>query len=130
LERNGTRSGHNRYWSYASPSKANSNILINTNSTSFHQKGSETSFIRNDTRELAGILKPDPTMHRKQRYITTNSVQYRDLGAKQRSENLQLEKDDIRFTRRIIETHNRKSIEHAANVTKSLAVKKEALARL
>jgi hypothetical protein len=69
-------------------------------------------------------------MHRKQRYITTNSVQYRDLGAKQRGENLQLEKDDIRFTRRIIETHNRKSIEHAANVTKSLAVKKEALARL
>jgi len=43
---------------------------------------------------------------------------------------LQLEKDDIRFTRRIIETHSRKSIEQAANVTKSLAVKKEALARL
>tara|TARA_B110000285_G_C14908702_1_gene506819 strand:+ start:212 stop:466 length:255 start_codon:yes stop_codon:yes gene_type:complete len=69
-------------------------------------------------------------MHRKQRYITTNSVQYRDLGEKQRGENLQLEKDDIRFTRRIIETHNRQSIEHAANVTKSLAVKKETLARL
>jgi len=52
------------------------------------------------------------------------------LGHKQRGENLQLEKDDIRFTRRIIETHGRKSIEKAANVTKTLAVKKEVIERL
>jgi len=41
-----------------------------------------------------------------------------------------LEKDDIRFTRRIIETHSRKSIEQAANVTKTLGVKQATLARL
>ena len=41
-----------------------------------------------------------------------------------------MEKDDIRFTRRIIETNSRSSIALAANVTKSLAVKNEVIERL
>lgn len=43
---------------------------------------------------------------------------------------MHLEKDDIRFTRRVMELSNNESISYAANITKSLGCKKDAIARL
>ena len=43
---------------------------------------------------------------------------------------MHLEKDDIRHMRRIMELSNNKSISIAANITKSLGCKKDAIVRL
>ena len=45
-------------------------------------------------------------------------------------ENIHLEKEDMRYTRRIMELANNKSISYAANVTKSLGCKRDAIAKL
>jgi len=71
-------------------------------------------------------------MHFKEseRFTTHNSREYQDLGQEQRMENIHLEKDDIRFTRRMMETHNNKSISIGATVTNTLRCKKDAIVRL
>jgi hypothetical protein len=61
------------------------------------------------------------------RLSTHNSREYKDLGHEQRVENIHLEKDDIRFTRRMMETHNNKSISIGATVTNTLRCKKDAI---
>ena len=45
-------------------------------------------------------------------------------------ENIHLEKDDLRYTRRMMETHNNKSISIGATVTNTLRCKKDAITRL
>lgn len=62
--------------------------------------------------------------------MTYSSIHYKDLGARQRVENIKLEKDDIRDTRRIMETYNNKSISNAATKTFTLTCKKDAITRL
>lgn len=50
-----------------------------------------------------------------------------DRGETQRHENLKLEKDDLRFTRRILENSNNKSIGTAIHVTKTLGCRQDAV---
>lgn len=64
------------------------------------------------------------------RFSTSNSIQFKDLGHTQRISNLNLEKDDIRHTRRMMDLHNNKAISYAANVTHSIATRKDAINRL
>lgn len=66
----------------------------------------------------------------KERFETHNSREYQDLGQQQRIENIHLEKDDLRYTRRMMETHNNKSISIGATVTNTLRCKKDAITRL
>jgi len=63
----------------------------------------------------------------RERFVTHNSIQYKDLGQKQRVENIKLEKDDIRDTRRMMDNYNNKSISTAANKTYTLTCKKDAI---
>ncbi len=91
--------------------------------------------MRNRSESIEKLLKPCHNFKKlkfdeEDRFTTSNSIHFKDLGKKQREENLHLEKDDIRFTRRIMETHNNQSITTAANVTNSLGCRKDAINRL
>ena len=79
---------------------------------------------------MGHLLKPNQHLDKMQRYITKHHTDFVDLGQQQRVENINLEKDDIRFTRRMMELFNKKSIANAAYVTHSLTVKKDAVTRL
>jgi hypothetical protein len=90
---------------------------------------------RNKSHDIDKLLKPFHNSRivnypEKERFTTSTSIQFRDLGHNQRMENIHLEKDDIRHTRRIMELANNKSISVAANITKSLGCKKDAIVRL
>lgn len=91
--------------------------------------------VRNTSNDIEKLLKP--YYHQKnlsqtedERFTTHNSEIFRDLGAKQRVENITLEKDDIRHTRRIMEQYHNKSISQAANKTFTLSCKRDAIPRL
>lgn len=91
--------------------------------------------VRNRSDELDVILKPFGNIKNlkfsdKERFVTHNSIHYKDLGHRQRIENLKLEKDDIKDTRRIMDNYNNKSISTAANKVFSFTCKKEAINRL
>ena len=91
--------------------------------------------IRNRSEELDQLLKPCSNFKKlkfdsKERFTTSNSIHFKDQGKQQREGNIHLEKDDLRFTRRIMETHNNHSISVGANVTHSLGCKKDAINRL
>ena len=90
---------------------------------------------RNKSLKMDQLLKPFHnhkilSYPEKDRFSTSTSIQFKDLGHQQRIENIQLQKDDIRHTRRIMELSNNQSISHAVNVTKSIGCKKDAIARL
>ena len=81
--------------------------------------------LRNDSGELSRIMQPyltnrffknqpfDP-------YSTEKKESLQDRGEVQRHENLKLQKDDLRFTRRILENSNNVSIGTAIHVSKTL----------
>lgn len=60
------------------------------------------------------------------RFTTENRESLKDRGQKQRLENTQLEKDDLRFTRRILENNNNKSLSTSLHITKALRARPEA----
>lgn len=64
------------------------------------------------------------------RFSTSNSIQFKDLGHTQRTNNLNLEKDDLRHTRRMMDMHNSKAISYAANVSNSIAIRKDAVNKM
>lgn len=91
--------------------------------------------VRNRSDELETLLKPfnhtkNLNFPERERLVTKSSIDYKDLGHKQRVENIKLEKDDIRDTRRIMETYNNKSISNAASKTFTMTCKKDAITRL
>lgn len=101
----------------------------------FDRKNGSAFWIRNRSNELDNLLKPmcaqkgvDYT--ERDRFSTSNSIQFKDLGHTQRTNNLNLEKDDLRHTRRMMDMHNNKAISYAANVSNSIATRKDAINRL
>lgn len=91
--------------------------------------------LRNDSGQLGTLLQPYLTnRHFKNQpfdpFTTEKSESLIDRGEAQRHENLKLEKDDLRFTRRILENSNNKSIGTAIHVTKTLGCRADAVARM
>lgn len=93
---------------------------------------SPKAYMRNEGHNIDSLLKPSMfesfTTH--QRFITSNRDHFADRGHKQRTENMSLEKDDLRHTRRMLELAGQRSIRHGADVSGSLGVKKDVIKRL
>lgn len=90
---------------------------------------------RNLSNEMGSILQP--FLHNKalskvkyDRFLTEKKESLKDRGHKQRMENLSLEKDDLRFTRRMLENNNNKSLGTALHITQVLKCRPDAVKRM